>query len=103
MSFRRINKIDLGNLKNDILNSDLKTKPGKELPKLSKQYDTILQTNLNKHPPLHTNCFGKTPYPLDDTGNLKSKSSTTSLGKSLAQKPFHARQITLQSSVESVQ
>ena len=31
--FRRINKIDLDNLKNDILNSDLKTKPEKELPR----------------------------------------------------------------------
>ena len=44
ISFRRINKIDLDNLKNNILNSDLKTKPEKELPKLCKQYDTILQT-----------------------------------------------------------
>ena len=37
----RINKIDLDNLKNDILNSDLKTKPEKELPKLCKQYDVV--------------------------------------------------------------
>ena len=54
MSFRRINKIDLDNLKSDILNSDLKTKPEKELLKLCKQYDTILQTILNKHAPLLT-------------------------------------------------
>ena len=52
--FRRITKMNLGNLKNDILNSDLKTKPEKELPKLCKQYDTILQTILNKHAPLLT-------------------------------------------------
>ena len=48
----QINKIDLDFLKNDILNSDFKTKPEKELPKLCKQYDTILQTILNKHAPL---------------------------------------------------
>ena len=52
ISFRRINKIDLHNLKNDILNSDLKTKPEKELPELCKQYDTILQTILNEHDPI---------------------------------------------------
>ena len=59
--FRRINKIDLDNLKNDILNSDLKTKPEKELPKLCKQYDTILQTILNKHAPLLTKTVSERP------------------------------------------
>ena len=52
--FRRINKIDVDNLKNDILNLYLKTKHEKELPKLCKQYDTILQTILNEHTPLLT-------------------------------------------------
>ena len=60
-TFRRINKIDLDNLKNDILNSDLKTKPEKELPKLCKQYDTILQTILNKHAPLLTKTVPERP------------------------------------------
>ena len=59
--FRRINEIDLDNLKNDILNSDLKTKPEKELPKLCKQYDTILQTILNKHAPLLTKTVSERP------------------------------------------
>ena len=59
--FRRISKIDLDNLKNDILNSDLKTKPEKELPKLCKQYDTILQTILNKHAPLLTKTVSERP------------------------------------------
>ena len=61
ISFRRINKIDLDNLKNDILNSDLKTKPEKELPKLCKQYDTILQTILSKHAPLLTKTVSERP------------------------------------------
>ena len=92
ISFRQINKIDLDNLKNYILNSDLKTKPEKELPKLCKQYDTILQTILNKHAPLLTKTVSeRPPYPLDDTRNIKSKSSTTSLGKSLAQNPLQTR------------
>ena len=59
--FRRINKIDLDNLKNDILNSDLKTKPEKKLPKLCTQYDTILQTILNKHAPLLTKTVSERP------------------------------------------
>ena len=58
ISFKRINKIDLDNLKNDILNSDLKTKPEKELPQ---QYDTILQTILNKHAPLLTKTVSERP------------------------------------------
>ena len=53
--------IDLDNLKNDILNWDLKTKPEKELPKLCKQYDTILQTILNKHAPLLTKTVSERP------------------------------------------
>ena len=61
MSFRRINKIDLDNLKSDILNSDLKTKLEKELLKLCKQYDTILQTILNKHAPLLTKTVSERP------------------------------------------
>ena len=72
--FRRINKIDLDNLKNDILNSDLKTKPEKELPKLCKQYDTILQTILNKHAPLLTKTVSErhpTPWMTQDI--LKAK------------------------------
>ena len=61
ISFRRIYKIDLDNLKNYILNSDLKTKPEKELPKLCKQYDTILQNILNKHAPLPTKTVSERP------------------------------------------
>ena len=63
--FRRIDKIDLDNLKNDILNSDLKTKHEKKLQKLCKQNDTILQTILNKHM-LHYSLklFRKDPLPL---------------------------------------
>ena len=59
--FRRINKIDLDYLKNDILNSDLQTKPEKELPKLCKHYDTILQTILNKHALLLTKTVSERP------------------------------------------
>ena len=40
------------------MNSDLKTKPEKELPK---QYDTILQTILNKHAPLLTKTVSERP------------------------------------------
>ena len=87
--------MDLDNLKNDILNSDLKTKPEKNPSKLCKQYDTILQTILNKHAPLLTKTVSeRPPYHLDDTINL---------GKSLAQNPLQVRQITLQSSVKPVQ
>ena len=43
------------------MNSDLKTKPEKELPKLCKQYDTILQTILNKHAPLLTKSVSERP------------------------------------------
>ena len=45
------------------MNSDLKTKPEKELPKLCKQYDTILQTILNKHAPLLTKTVSERPLP----------------------------------------
>ena len=61
ITFRRTNKIDLDNLKNDILNSDLKIKPEKEHPKLCKQYDTILQTILDKHAPLLTKTVSERP------------------------------------------
>ena len=74
ISFRRINKIDLDNLKNDILNSDLKTKPKKELPKLCKQYDTILQTILNKHALLLTKTVSeRPPTPWTTQEILKAK------------------------------
>ena len=43
------------------MNSDLKTKPEKELPKLCKQYDTILQTISNKHAPLLTKTVSERP------------------------------------------
>ena len=43
------------------MNSDLKTKPEKELPKLCEQYDTILQTILNKHAPLLTKTVSERP------------------------------------------
>ena len=43
------------------MNSDLKTKPEKELPKLCKQFDTILQTILNKHAPLLTKTVSERP------------------------------------------
>ena len=43
------------------MNSDLKTKPEKKLSKLCKQYDTILQTILNKHAPLLTKTVSERP------------------------------------------
>ena len=82
ISFRRINKIDLDNLKNDILNSDLKIKPEKDLPKLCKQYDTILQTILNKHAPLLTKTVSeRPPTPWMTQEILKAKVRRRHLGR----------------------
>ena len=43
------------------MNSDLKTKPEKKLPKLCKQYATSLQTFLNKLAPLLTKTVSERP------------------------------------------
>ena len=57
-SYRPLNKIDVTRFKQDLLNSDIVTKPKTELNELVNQYNSCLSQLLDKHAPLRVKKTG---------------------------------------------
>ena len=57
-SYRPLNKIDVTRFRQDLLNSDIVTKPKTELNELVNQYNSCLSQLLDKHAPLRVKKTG---------------------------------------------
>ena len=59
VQYRQINRIDISNMTDDILNSELILTPSSTLDHLCHQYNSVLSVILNKHAPLKTKFISK--------------------------------------------